>query len=85
MTKSFGGATPAPDPPNAPPPYTPAAGIGGKRVPPPIPSGKPRPKAPTPQPVYVVALYDFEAQAEGDLSFNAGDHIRMCNPFYHSG
>lgn len=26
---------------------------------------------------YVVALYDFEAQADGDLSFNTGDRIEI--------
>jgi len=96
MTKSFGGATPAPNPLTAgggaapPPPYTPPAsgdefggsggggGGGTKRAPPPLPFNKPKPpKVPTPQPVYVLALYDFEAQAEGDLSFSAGDHIEI--------
>jgi len=26
---------------------------------------------------YVVALYDFAAQADGDLSFNTGDRIEV--------
>lgn len=26
---------------------------------------------------YVVALYDFEAQADGDLEFKAGDRIEV--------
>ena len=83
MRKSFGGAIPAPTHPSgAPPPYTPPAsggsGVIGKRPPPPIPTNKPKPhKAPIPQPVYVLALYDFKAQAEGDLSFKAGAQIEI--------
>jgi amphiphysin len=34
---------------------------------------KPKPKAAQ----YVVALYDFEAQADGDLSFSTGDRIEI--------
>jgi amphiphysin len=68
----------------APPPYTPSASLGSgtsvaaatKRAPPPPPPLKPKPK-PTPQIKYVVALYDFAAQADGDLSFNAGDRIEL--------
>jgi amphiphysin len=37
---------------------------------------KPKPK-PEPAVHYVVALYDFEAQADGDLSFNTGDRIEI--------
>ncbi|KDQ54941.1 hypothetical protein JAAARDRAFT_38056 [Jaapia argillacea MUCL 33604] len=81
-----GGAAP-------PPPYSPSGvaggGVGGfhsvvgaaqqaaaKRAPPPPPPLKPKPKAEPPV-QYVVALYDFEAQADGDLSFNAGDRIEL--------
>ncbi|KAF8640588.1 hypothetical protein AX17_000250 [Amanita inopinata Kibby_2008] len=84
---SFKKKTPPPSP-NAsltrapPPPYSAdedvpqmAAYASAKRVPPPPPL-KPKPK-PTPVVKYVVALYDFSAQAEGDLSFNAGDRIEL--------
>lgn len=37
---------------------------------------KPKPK-PAPAVEYVVALYDFEAQADGDLDFKAGDRIEV--------
>jgi len=44
-----------------------------KRAPPPPPPVKPKPA-----PVnYVVALYDFSAQAEGDLDFKVGDRIEL--------
>lgn len=71
---------------NPPPPYTPpynpgagsaAAAAGAKRAPPPPPALKPKPKPPVPAVHYVVALYDFEAQADGDLSFNTGDRIEL--------
>ncbi|KDR85224.1 hypothetical protein GALMADRAFT_233945 [Galerina marginata CBS 339.88] len=68
----------------APPPYSPsassgstaAAAAGAKRAPPPPPPLKPKPK-PAPQIKYVVALYDFAAQTDGDLSFNSGDRIEL--------
>ncbi|KAF9001389.1 BAR-domain-containing protein [Hymenopellis radicata] len=68
-----------PPPPGAaaapPPPYTPAATAAAtKRAPPPPPPLKPKPK---PAVQYVVALYDFAAQADGDLSFNTGDRIEI--------
>ncbi|KAF8203738.1 hypothetical protein BJ912DRAFT_940947 [Pholiota molesta] len=67
-----------------PPPYTATSSAGSaasaaaaaKRAPPPPPPLKPKPK-PTPQIKYVVALYDFAAQTDGDLSFNAGDRIEL--------
>jgi len=64
----------------APPPYTPpAAGsnvsVVGKKAPPPPPL-KPKPSSGPPV-QYVVALYDFVAQADGDLSFNTGDRIEV--------
>ncbi|KAF9785895.1 BAR-domain-containing protein [Thelephora terrestris] len=72
---SFSKETPAP-----PPPYTVGNGVGtssviGKKPPPPPPL-KPKPKTEPPK-QYVVALYDFEAQADGDLSFRAGDRIEV--------
>ncbi|RPD68771.1 BAR-domain-containing protein [Lentinus tigrinus ALCF2SS1-7] len=75
----------APPPPSslsataAPPPYsppTPGSGFGSaaaKKAPPPPPL-KPKPK---PAAQYVVALYDFAAQADGDLDFKAGDRIEV--------
>ncbi|TBU23106.1 BAR-domain-containing protein [Dichomitus squalens] len=66
-----------------PPPYSPpaagsnvgaAAAALAKKAPPPPPPLKPKPK---PAVQYVVALYDFEAQAEGDLDFKAGDRIEV--------
>jgi len=72
-------------PPAAPPPYSPgssslaasaaASAAAGKRPPPPPPM-KSKPKADQAK-QYVVALYDFAAQAEGDLSFNVGDRIEI--------
>ncbi|KAJ3997901.1 BAR-domain-containing protein [Lentinula boryana] len=81
---------PPPPPPSAasqaapPPPYTPSNGpasaaasaAAAKRAPPPPPPLKPKPKL-APKPQFVVALYDFIAQAEGDLSFNTGDRIEI--------
>ena len=75
----------APPPPSAaaaaPPPYSPPApgsGFGAaavaKKAPPPPPPLKPKPK---PAAQYVVALYDFAAQADGDLDFKAGDRIEV--------
>ncbi|KAK7468492.1 BAR adaptor protein Hob1 [Stygiomarasmius scandens] len=82
----------APPPPTSaasasPPPYSPptngamntsaaAAAAAAKKAPPPPPPLKPKPKL-APKPQFVVALYDFEAQAEGDLSFNVGDKIEI--------
>ncbi|KAG6854077.1 hypothetical protein C0991_010824 [Blastosporella zonata] len=80
----------APPPPSGastahapPPPYSPASSGSGasslaatKRAPPPPPPLKPKPK-PVPQVQYVIALYDFQAQADGDLSFNTGDQIEI--------
>ncbi|KAJ7239026.1 BAR-domain-containing protein [Mycena haematopus] len=70
-----GSSAPAP-----PPPYTPSGGASAaaatKRAPPPPPALKPKPKV-APRIQYVVALYDFAAQADGDLSFNTGDRIEV--------
>ncbi|KAL5534686.1 hypothetical protein ACEPAG_1150 [Sanghuangporus baumii] len=71
---SFGGHASA-----APPPYTPSnngESILAKKVPPPPPPLKPKPRAEPPV-QYVVALYDFTAQAEGDLEFKTGDRIEV--------
>ncbi|KAF7320137.1 Bar adaptor protein [Mycena kentingensis (nom. inval.)] len=63
----------------APPPYSPpsaASAAATKRAPPPPPALKPKPK-PKPTIQYVVALYDYAAQADGDLSFSTGDRIEI--------
>jgi amphiphysin len=52
-----------------------AAAAATKRAPPPPPI-KPKPKVEPPKEI-VVALYDFDAQADGDLSFKAGDRIEI--------
>ena len=51
-----------------------AAAAVAKKAPPPPPPLKPKPK---PAVQYVVALYDFAAQADGDLDFKAGDRIEV--------
>ncbi|KAH8120689.1 BAR-domain-containing protein [Phellopilus nigrolimitatus] len=73
---SFGAAA-------APPPYTASSGgaaaaaaAATKRAPPPPPPLKPKPRIEAPV-QYVVALYDFAAQADGDLEFNTGDRIEV--------
>ncbi|KAN0100940.1 hypothetical protein V8E55_000924 [Tylopilus felleus] len=80
---------PPPPPPGQltapPPPYSAsdhgnsavaAAATAATKRPPPPPPLKPKPK---PEPVveYVTALYDFDAQADGDLSFKTGDRIEI--------
>lgn len=52
--------------------YSAAAATKKKPAPPPP---KPKPKNLSVEPEKATALYDFEAQAEGDLSFSAGDVI----------
>lgn len=75
------GRTPSTTKSPPPPSYTAAGGAsiasaaGAKRPPPPPPL-KPKPGAAAAV-QYVVALYDYAAQAEGDLSFNAGDRIEV--------
>jgi amphiphysin len=53
-----------------------ASAAAAKRAPPPPPPLKPKPQA-APAVHYVVALYDFDAQADGDLSFKTGDRIEI--------
>lgn len=43
--------------------------IGKKKPPPPPPAAS--------RPVFVTALYDFDGQGNGDLSFREGDRIRV--------
>ncbi|BEJ16375.1 hypothetical protein CspHIS471_0509800 [Cutaneotrichosporon sp. HIS471] len=65
----------------APPPYSAAPAsstssfAAGKKAPPPPPALKPKPGTPPKQ--YCTAIFDYEAQAEGDLSFSAGDRIEI--------
>jgi len=61
----------------APPPYTTSTSSSNitKKAPPPPPPLKPKPSFNNTK--YCTALFDFEAQAEGDLSFNAGDRIEI--------
>ncbi|THG94135.1 hypothetical protein EW026_g7274 [Hermanssonia centrifuga] len=83
---SIGFAKKSPPPPPsahlsvAPPPYSPPTSnsfVATKKAPPPPPPLKPKPKPAEPERQYVVALYDFEAQADGDLNFKAGDRIEV--------
>jgi len=87
-TSSSGFLKAAPPPPPSassapPPPYSPPSGAAapafavGKKAPPPPPPLKPKPKPAEPERQYVVALYDFEAQADGDLDFKQGDRIEV--------
>ncbi|ORY32784.1 hypothetical protein BCR39DRAFT_464181 [Naematelia encephala] len=59
----------------APPPYTSTASSSSitKKAPPPPPLAR----KPSSNVVYATAIFDFEAQAEGDLSFSAGDRIEI--------
>lgn len=71
---------------NPPPPYSPAAssptspsiGAIAKAKPPP-PKPKPSRLSGVPAAETVTALYDYEAQAEGDLSFMTGDVIEIIS------
>ncbi|KAA8646527.1 hypothetical protein EYZ11_004817 [Aspergillus tanneri] len=67
---------------NPPPPYTSAASSGSSFLT--AAKSKPAPPPPKPKPARfsasvetVTALYDYEAQAHGDLSFSAGDVIEI--------
>ncbi|KAI0668719.1 BAR-domain-containing protein [Trametes maxima] len=69
-----GSASLAPPPPYSPPAANTNISLAAKKAPPPPPPLKPKPK---PAVQYVVALYDFSAQADGDLDFKAGDRIEV--------
>ncbi|OAX43633.1 BAR-domain-containing protein [Rhizopogon vinicolor AM-OR11-026] len=82
-TSSFTKKAPPPPPGQTavpPPPYSASANGGtsaaATKRPPPPPPVKPKPK-PEPAVEYVTALYDFDAQADGDLSFKTGDRIEI--------
>ncbi|TFK30664.1 BAR-domain-containing protein [Coprinopsis marcescibilis] len=51
-----------------------SSSLAATKRPPPPPPVKPKPK---PAVHYVTALYDFDAQADGDLSFRAGERIEL--------
>ena len=53
-----------------------AAAAKKKKPPPPVPPKRVPSQAPDPRD-YVTALFDFDAQNSGDLSFRAGDRIRV--------
>ncbi|KAI5462614.1 BAR domain-containing protein [Mariannaea sp. PMI_226] len=72
--------------PNPPPPYSPPTGakagmasIAAAKSKPKPPPPKPKPSrfSATPAAEMATALYDFSAQAEGDLSFTAGEVIEI--------
>lgn len=65
----------------SPPPYSPpangstlASAAAGKKPPPPP---APKPAAFAAKKEHATALYDYAAQADGDLSFRAGDRIEI--------
>ncbi|PWN20365.1 BAR-domain-containing protein [Microstroma glucosiphilum] len=60
----------------APPSYSGSPSSAAKKAPPPPPPTKPKPGALAPRD-YVIALYDYTAQADGDLSFTAGERIEV--------
>lgn len=67
---------------NPPPPYSPGqntnlAAIAAAKPKPPPPKPKPARFSNAPAAETVTALYDFAAQADGDLSFSAGDVIEI--------
>lgn len=51
--------------------------VAGKKKPPPPPVPSKKPALRKPGPDFVVALYSYQAQTEGDLSFSAGDRIEV--------
>ena len=73
---------------NPPPPYSPASSVsapsspalgaaGDRKTKPPPPKPKPSRFSGVPAAETVTALYDYEAQAEGDLSFSTGEVIEI--------
>ena len=85
---SRGSANPEDGVANPPPPYSPTTSASNPSSPAlsAIAAGKPKPPPPKPKPSRlsgvpgaetVTALYDYEAQAEGDLSFTANEVIEI--------
>ncbi|KAF1815240.1 BAR-domain-containing protein [Eremomyces bilateralis CBS 781.70] len=64
-------------PPGAATGSTPLSTAAAGKAKPPPPKPKPRRLSGAPPPETVTALYDYEAQAEGDLSFLTGDVIEI--------
>ncbi|KAH6665910.1 BAR domain-containing protein [Plectosphaerella plurivora] len=81
------GARTSTDGENPPPPYSPANGstspglsmIAAAKGKPPPPKPKPSRLSAVPIAENVTALYDYDAQAEGDLSFKTGDVIEIIS------
>jgi len=79
-----GGATATDAETNPPPPYSPGhnpslSAIAAAKPKPPPPKPKPGHLSNAPAAETVTALYDFAAQADGDLSFSAGDVIEIVH------
>lgn len=72
-----GPAAPLVGPGLKPKPASLAAAVAAKSKPPPPPKPKPTRLSATPKVETATALYDYAAQAEGDLSFRAGDAIEI--------
>ncbi|KAH0600977.1 hypothetical protein MHUMG1_01978 [Metarhizium humberi] len=75
---------PASDSEAAPPPYSPGnktalSTIAAAKAKPPPPKPKPKRLTAAPAAETVTAMYDYSAQAEGDLSFRAGDVIEIVS------